>query len=340
MVNVRVNKPERQSNLELLRIMAMLMILIIHADYGSLSIPTQADFNQNFVSSATRVFFESFGVFGVNIFVAISGWFLIKSSVKRVSKFLFQCLFFSIGIYVVCLAYGFVNFSIEGLEIAVLLRSYWFVLSFLALLILSPIINSFLEISTEKQIRCFLIAFYLFQTIYTKDNAATFINQGYSTFSFIGIYVLSNYARKYISSKLTQANVAILVGICVVLNFGLGLFGPLSGIAMFTSFMMNYCNPLIVIGSVAAVMLFSKINITTNRFINFVSASAFTVYLLHSNSNVFGSFCGNIKEIYMHYSGVSCLCAIFAFIIGIYLIAIIIDQPRKFLWNRIENLWR
>ena len=94
----------RKSNIELLRIVAMFMILVIHANMISLSRPTSAELIANPLATTTRYFIESLGIVGVDIFVLISGWFLINTRAKS-----FLSLFFQImtlwGGYVFTLSY-------------------------------------------------------------------------------------------------------------------------------------------------------------------------------------------------------------------------------------------
>lgn len=326
----------RFSNIELLRIIAMFMVLIVHADFIALSIPIREDFGSEPITSTVKIFFEAFGIFGVNIFVGISGWFTIKPSLIRCCKFLFQCLFFSIGLFIICFLIGLSEFNMEALENLILLRSYWFVISYLGLFILSPLLNSFIEHSSEKIIRYFLITFYLFQTIYTKDNAASFINQGYSTFSFIGIYIFANYSKKYVFNKLSIYKIGNIVGLCVFSNFIMGLIGSIFNQSIFMSFLMNYCNPVTVIGAIFIIMLFAKLNIKHNRIINYVSASSFSVYLFHSFPVIFSLYCDIIRNLFSNYNGFICFILIFAFLVSVYLASILFDLARKFLWNLIS----
>ena len=59
----------RQSNIELLRILAMLFVLIGHANGLVLGLPATEDFQNNPLSSFCRILFTSLAVGGVNIFV-------------------------------------------------------------------------------------------------------------------------------------------------------------------------------------------------------------------------------------------------------------------------------
>ena len=83
----------RDSNIELLRMLAMFLVLLVHADFFSLGTPTLQDIQTSTLDSTLRIFFEALSIVCVNVFVLISGWFGIRPSLKGVSNFIFQCLF-------------------------------------------------------------------------------------------------------------------------------------------------------------------------------------------------------------------------------------------------------
>lgn len=85
---------ERQSNIELLRIIAMFLVLLVHANFYSLGVVTPQDIRAFSLDSVLKVFFEAISINCVDIFVLISGWFGIRASFKGGCKFLFQCFFF------------------------------------------------------------------------------------------------------------------------------------------------------------------------------------------------------------------------------------------------------
>lgn len=92
----------RNSGMELLRITAMFLVLVVHADYVALGVPEDV-MNANTIC---RVAIEALGLVCVNCFVLISGWFGIRASIKGFCNFMFQCVYFMGGIWVVRLITG------------------------------------------------------------------------------------------------------------------------------------------------------------------------------------------------------------------------------------------
>ena len=93
----------RNSNMEMLRLLAMFMVLVYHADFLSLGVP-KMDFAMNasqWIDSSLRFLIQSACVVCVNVFVMLSGWFGIRPKLDRFISFLFQVTFFTIvGIFV------------------------------------------------------------------------------------------------------------------------------------------------------------------------------------------------------------------------------------------------
>ena len=106
MINVVKNEHVRDSNMELLRIIAMLLVMVVHVDFRALGIPVFEEVQTNPFSSSFRFLTESFSFISVNVFVLLSGWYGIKFKLDRLWEFLFQVFFFSIFLFVV---YSLVN---------------------------------------------------------------------------------------------------------------------------------------------------------------------------------------------------------------------------------------
>ena len=101
----------RFSNIELLRITAMVLVMVLHADFLSLGSPSAAEVVSAPVQSFFRIFTESLSIVCVNVFILISGWFGIRPRLRRFSEFLFQVWFFGVLMYVMSSLYATVNES-------------------------------------------------------------------------------------------------------------------------------------------------------------------------------------------------------------------------------------
>lgn len=320
----------RQSNFELLRITAMFLVLVVHADFHTFGQPSLADFNIAPLNAATRTFIEFLSIVCVNVFILISGWFGIRPTIKGFCNFIFQCLYFIVGIYLIMLMMGKAPVNArEIMGLVGLTTDDWFIKSYIGLYILSPVLNAFIENTTRKQLGITLITFYCFQTYFGTLRSALFICDGYSTFSFIGLYLLAHYLKLY-GKAIAKYGLYIYIGSSVInsmIFYLLNEFGI--GISLY-----NYITPFVVTGSAGLLLFFSTIRINTNKVINWIAKSCFAVYLLHTNFHINQQlYYDNIKLIYTDFSGLLCLVCILCLIILVFITAILLDQPRRWMWN-------
>lgn len=325
----------RQSNIELLRILAMFLVLVVHAAFFSTGHPSAEEFYCNPIASFTRTAFESVSIVCVNVFILISGWFGIKPSVKGLSNFLFQCAFFLFGIYTFLVLTRNVSLSLMGIAGCFCLTHWnWFIKAYVALYLLAPILNIFIEKTSKKQFKSTLTAFFIFQTIWGWSGAARFIEFGYSCFSFIGLYLLARYLKIYGAGKLSNWGGASYIVMAVLNTIGYYInvrFHILPDI-------YAYINPMVIFGSLGLLLFFDRVRIKPNKTINWIAKSAFAVFLLHTNPNIIVDvFQRDVQEIYSRHSCIECVALILGYLLIIYMIAILIDQPRKYLWNLISK---
>ena len=169
-IDTKTQLKERDSNMELLRCIAMFLVLLVHAGFLSLGLPTQAESLQAPVSVFMRLLTQSVSVVCVNVFVLLSGWYGIRFSIRRLGNFLFQVFFFSFLIYVCLVIIHPTDYlNVRSLSRLFILNGeeYWFVKSYLLLFLFAPFLNTLVEREENKQtVKSVLIVFFLFQTIY------------------------------------------------------------------------------------------------------------------------------------------------------------------------------
>lgn len=155
----------RNSAVELLRIIAMFMILALHVNFLALGQPLSEDFHANPGNAFLRYFFEIICIGAVDLFVLISGWFGIRPTRKGLLKFLFQSFFIITFVNVL----GIITsneISVKTIIWESLFFSHaWFVIAYAGLYIITPILNTFIKNTSYRTYRLTVIAFFVFQTI-------------------------------------------------------------------------------------------------------------------------------------------------------------------------------
>lgn len=140
-----MGKPGRQANFELLRIIAMFMVVILHWNTNSgLLLDVGSPVTGAGVWSLVT---ESVCIVAVNVYVLISGYFLSSCtfSFRRVAQVLFQTLFYTVLIPPVLALVGVLSWSevlnpyhIWNSIFPVQSGHYWFVSAYVVLCLLSP----------------------------------------------------------------------------------------------------------------------------------------------------------------------------------------------------------
>lgn len=336
-LNNMVTSKERDSNMELLRIVSMILVLVTHACYVSLGSPTSSDISISFCNSILRAISESLSEVGVNTFILISGWFGIRSRLSRFLGFIFQILFIDVLLYIIMRIFNLTeSIDLNGWIDLFLFRygTYWFVKAYIILFIFAPILNAFVDYCSRRQLEYFLISFYIAQTIYGFYINIGWFSSGYSPLSFIGLYLLSRYMRLYPNkftqlSKVGDISLYLLVSLFTALcSLSMTFFWGKVGTVLF-----NNSSPLIIVSSVYFFLFFTKLSFSC-RFINWVSASCFAAYIVHCSPFIFYPYyievirSWSVSETHIKFLAYTTLL-----IFGFFVFSILFDKVRIMVWN-------
>lgn len=339
----------RQSNMELLRMVAMFLVLVVHADYLALGAPTVFEVQNASLSSFMRIWTESLSLVCVNVFILISGYFGIKPTVKSISLLGFQIIFYQLLIYMILILCGNVDFNIKDFFWSLIpTRSGWFVSAYFGLILISPILNCFVNKTTKNELRNYILIFYIVQSLggWLTWELSMFDN-GYSTVSFIGLYLIGRYVKKYFCT----------IGYS---NFKYYAFGgyltstSLSAIIMYIVlkyihneslrermqiYFMSYVAIQTVFASICLLLLFSRLQFQS-KIVNQISISTFAVYLIHTNPMISSYYLSIIRYIDQNYEMLPFIGISFLFLLSVYLGCICLDKIRIYVWKFFWNILR
>jgi len=192
---------KRNSSIELLRIIAEIGIVFLH--YNATAFKSVLNNSINYYALS---FIESVFIFGVDLFIIISSYYLSQTNTRKLSKvfeLLFQLIFFRVSIYFIQVFLEKTPFCIKSLISACLPINY-FVILYLVLYIISPYLNVLMGNLNKKQLKIFFyIVFFLFSIwSYFVDVLNFFIScNGMSSVSADGAqsgYTIVNFVLLYI----------------------------------------------------------------------------------------------------------------------------------------------
>lgn len=271
---------QRESNMELLRIISMISIVIfhfvIHAIIPSYSGPSSL---MDGMMAVLHI--------GTVCFILISGYFGIKFSLKGLIKLYVQCTFYSIVIYAFYISLNPDEFILKDFVKSFFPVQLWFIQVYFCLYLISPIINIPLQkASTQKKIFLIvllgIISFVFGQFVDELKNGMNVVN-------FIFIYYIGNLIRYNIKCNLRSYR-KHFISLYLILNLVVFLTIFLSGHYSNVNYLtLKFFYPFNGIGLIINAILFLLIFLTIqikSKFINWIAISALPIYLIHENKYV------------------------------------------------------
>lgn len=285
-----VVKKQRSSNLELYRVICMLMIVAHHYVVNS-GLTSVGGPLVGYPDAPNSIFLRLFGAWGktgINCFLMITGYFMCTSQItlKKYIKLILQVYFYNIIIYLIFLFTGYESASITRL--AKLALPFWgfsngFVSCFLMFYLAIPFWNILIRNMTQRQ---HLLLLMLLFTCYTLFGNLPTFNITFNYITWFGvIYVIASYIRLYptpvwdrrtLWGWLTLASVLVSMVSVVMMN---KLF------AKWDYFLADSNKIFAVLVAVCSFLWFKNMNIKYSKVINAFGAATFGVLLIHANSD-------------------------------------------------------
>ena len=340
----------RSSNIELLRIVAMLFIMFGHLSReGGAGLPSAEFLRSLPFLGGLGVWFRMMNLTGVDVFVLISGYFAIRPRVNSVISLFFQGIFYSVGMYAFWVLTKQADFSLGELSMHLKpMKVYWFFGSYVWLVLLAPVLNRYVESATRRELGLFLLAYYFLTCgVEWAFSASQQLERGFTTMAFVGLYLLGRYVRLHGGRWCQLApryDLLILLGstalsalLALVLFWGMGR--PLVGDDALVDRLVSYTSPLCIVASLSLLLFFSKIKLGHVRWINWLAASSFSVYLLHEEYLTRGRYLALTDYVGQHYAVLVGILLLVAFVPGLYFATTLVDQVRQQLWQKLFSPW-
>ena len=334
---------ERSSNLELYRIIVMLLIVAHHYVVNS-GLTDEIAVNPMSSNSLFYLMFGAWGKTGINCFIMITGYFMCTKQIT-LSKFLklfLWILTYSILI-TICFSifgykpYGTLTMWISTIPIRIVETN--FDSCFLLLYLCIPFLNILIKTITKKQY-VWLIALLLF--IYTLHSSIpsnyVFVSLNYFSW-FIVVYLIASYIRFYQSkydndtkfwlwATIVSWSLSILSILCI--NYYQAYCRESDFLLSMDYFFISDSNSILALtNGITSFMLFKNLKIKNSRIINTISASSFGVLLIHANSDTMRSWLWkDTVDCVGHYDSQYYWLYSIAVVITIYIVCTLIDIIR------------
>lgn len=304
---------KRFTNYELLRVIAMVMVVVLHFLSHSDSL-----LSLNAPVSGVRILgtlLESFCLVAVNVYILISGYFGVKGSFKpgKAISLLCQIWFYAFLILAAVMVlgqpaklqelgiYGAVKyvFPIES-------ETYWFATSYFMLYLLSPVLNGAARNMTKRQLQITITGLLiLFCGIKSISPVVFPVDRyGYDLAWFICVYLVAAYLGLYglpffkKHSLLVYAGSSLITfGMVVVLWFGAQRW---SSLGYYFTVPFHYNFVLCLTGAMGLFYCFLKLRIREGgaaAAIRKLGELSFGVYLFHEHIDIRNLWYGYLKRL-------------------------------------------
>lgn len=321
---------ERQSNMELCRLASILLVMLVHTTYVTLGTDV----------SYGVMLLEGFSIIGVNVFILLTGYFSASPKKNNLINLAFICLFWMV-VRVIC-RYAFGE-PLDYKYAFFITSSNWFIASYIGLLFLCPILNSFCKLVNNRVLWGGVIILILLEIWFDWLPPRPFVRWGvqggYSVLSFAILYLLARAIRLYgLPNWFKKLSPLIYIGcsfsfatmMYVLVKSGHGSPGKVEWV-------MAYINPIVILSSVAFLTMFEQLKIRS-KFVNYIAKS--TLACLFGHVAIIFLYKKQFIFLYENFAGVELVGYWALSIFIVFWASIAIDQIRLLLYKPIEKLMK
>ncbi len=309
MTNAMTVRPvKRKVHIEVLRIVAMLMIISLHymGKGGALPEFVLGRFHANAYFAR---FVEALSCVSVNLYILISGYFLVDSRFKfeKVLKLWLQVIFYSAGIYLLFLLMGWIpteydNFYYLSIFLQPIgMKHNWYSSIYLILYCLFPFLAVMVKKLTKRQMQALIIILLL---VFSKISTIVFPmspgfeDDGYGIIWMVCLFVIAAYIKLYVPLTGTWVKNMVVYFVATILTFlsffAISMiylqFGKLDD---FITLFFAYNSPTTIVASIAMFLAFlnmgtkektkTKKSLVWERIVLYIGGLTFGVYLIHEH---------------------------------------------------------
>lgn len=322
-----ISRTTRASNMELVRIVAMSLILVYH--FLNYAITPQS------LPKGVFGFLYPFFSCGVNLFFLLSGWFQIRLSKRNFVRLVITIFLFNVVNVLMCIAAGktiVLSLIIKQAIFPISQSYYWFIAVYLGLLLTSPLLNSGLHSMNIISLRKFILIFSLFTFLSCAIGHNQCNMNGYTYVQSVYLYCLAYWLHKddILYRKINQT--MCLTGYVVILMLCGLWYSRWQGALNY----INYNSLPIVTSSALIFIFFTRLKFHS-RIVNYLGGVALGCYLLQD-----GLFGHQFMYEWMHtlYTenpiGMSLVifCSVFA---GTWIVSMIVSKITSLISNTVAD---
>lgn len=285
----------RNTSIELLRIISMIMIMFHHFAYHG---NFEWNFNEVTLPHLWYDFILMGGKVGVDIFVLISGYFLIENTEKlfqpkKLLKFWGQVVFYSIMTYLLSVMLRLNAFEIKQLIKVCLPITYpgwWFASTYFMLYLIHPFLNKLLHGLSKTEYQYLILMMVLCWSII--PTATTQLFESNSLLWFVTLYGIAGYVNLYGGNqKLQSKHYFSLYFMVLIITYTVSTTFLFLGTKKeeWSTHAIDFFEierlPILLM-AITLFMGFVTLKMNYHKWINMIASATFGVYLIHDSSYI------------------------------------------------------
>ena len=287
---------EREYGIDVMKIVAMIFIVADHILlWGGWGLCSEHDG----IKGNVLAWLDAVTLCHVNCFVLASGYVMSRLEFKfsRIVKLWLEVFGYSLAFLVIATCF-FPSIELSAKDwiknlLPIAYDRYWFFTQYVGLFFIMPVLNAAIRQLDKKLMLGILIActFLLSVHPFVFKTDLFHVNRGYSLLWFVYLYLIAGSCCKYEWLRKIPfwlaISASILGGGANLISLHLrSLAVPLVEGGFPQHIFRAYNNPLILVYSVSALALFTRIKIENDflrKWIAIIGSSVFSVYVIHSN---------------------------------------------------------
>lgn len=351
------NMKERESNIELLRLVCMFLIIWIHFTGVSIFVLSEKYVNATGFESVVPRLIHGLCFCAVNTFILISGFFSIIPKAKSFFNLYLVCAFYAGLTYLIHLYQSglplnrwLIYNTLMPFGLWKTSTDWWFIPNYMILFILSPILNCVSNTITKRQFRMFLLLMAIPVFYFGWYRNMVWSEGGFNFVNFIFLYFIGRYIAIYGSDeRMLKSKTSLFWIICwvcsgLLVGFTEWLVRHRSPSPPWMWYMCQYNSPLCLVSAVFLFMAFKSLRVKNRRLINWYAASCLSVYLVHNNAyNIIQPVYDVIQSTYDSQPSYIAYLLMFVLAIGLMVFIPLFDKLRILITHPICsvlcNLW-
>lgn len=269
----------RESQFELIRVLAQFFIIVYHI-YLFFIYPTTTEPFHKAIWLPLHI--------GVILFILISGWFGIKSTIKSFAKLIIMMalLYFPLQLIWYNQTDSLTYKNILIIPFFITRSPFWFMRTYVYLFLMAPLLNFYMEkVSLRKKVYLLTVLFFISFYAGTCGSDIS-LTEGKNVITFSFIYLLGRMMREYQDTIKKKIKSKLLLIVYILYNVALVCVFACPGIPYYNSLynriFFSYCSIGLLINASMLFILLSRLKFRS-KFVNIVGGGEF--------DNVYGTFC-------------------------------------------------